>query len=79
MICEAPRISVAGRKGLSCGVSTHSSQIEVVENLTAALPHVCIPVLVLALVVEAVYLGNLPRFVVASEQGDAVRPPKSAL
>lgn len=34
-------------------------EVEVVEDLTACLPYVCVAVLVLALVVEAVHLGDL--------------------
>lgn len=49
-------------------------QVQVVEDLAAALPDVGIAVLVLAFVVEAVHLCDLSRFVVASEESDAVWP-----
>jgi hypothetical protein len=50
----------------------NGSQTEVVEHLTAVPPHAGAPKLAQALVVEAVDLGYLPRFVVAADEGDAV-------
>lgn len=43
-----------------------------VEYLTAALPHGCVAVFLLAFFVEAVDLRDLARFVVASDEGDLV-------
>ena len=48
-------------------------EIEVVENLAAALPNIGVAVLALALVVEAVDLGDLSALVVAAKQRDARR------
>ena len=46
---------------------------EVVKDVAAVAPDVCAPVLALALVVEAVDLGDLPRLMVAADEGDAIR------
>jgi len=48
-----------------------STEREVVEHLAAPPPHIAAPVLALALVVETVHLGNLPRLVVPPDEGDA--------
>lgn len=48
-------------------------KVEVVKDLAAALPDVGIAVFALALVVKAVYLGDLSTLVVAPEQSDAGR------
>lgn len=48
------------------------AQVEVVEHLAAVAPHAGRAVLAHALVVEAVHLGDLPRLVVAADEGDAV-------
>jgi hypothetical protein len=50
-----------------------SAEGEVVKDVAAVAPDVCAPVLALALVVEAVDLGDLPRLVVAADEGDAIR------
>lgn len=44
-----------------------SSEGQVIEEIREVLPHVSISVLAQALVVEAVHLGDLARFVVASQ------------
>ena len=44
---------------------------EVVKHVAAPPPHVGAAVLALALVVEPVDLGDLPRFVVAADERDA--------
>lgn len=48
------------------------SQRQVVEELREVLPHVAVAILARALVVEAVDLRDLPRFVVSSQNCDAV-------
>ena len=48
---------------------------EVVEDLGAVSPHGDRAILAEALVVEAVHLGDLPRLVVPSDQGDPVWVP----
>ena len=45
---------------------------EEVEDLAARLPHGRVAVFLLTLLVEAVDLGDLPGFVVAAHEGDAV-------
>lgn len=45
---------------------------EVVEQVGEVLPHVGVPVLPEALVVEAVHLRDLPALVVPSQDGDAL-------
>lgn len=54
---------------------THRSQVKVVEDLHAVLPRVHVAVLAYALLVEPIDLGDLPRLVVTSQQGDAFRIP----
>ena len=49
----------------------NGGEVKVVEHLTAALPDVGIAVFALALVVEAIDLGDLSRLVVSSEQCDS--------
>lgn len=51
----------------------HRSQAQVVKHLTAVPPHARAPKLAQALVVEAIHLRDLPRFVVAANEGDAIR------
>lgn len=51
----------------------HASQAQVVKHLTAISPHTRAPKLAQALVVEAIHLRDLPRFVVAANEGDAIR------
>lgn len=46
---------------------------KVVEKIGKVFPHVGVAVFAQALVVETVHLGNLARFVVATEDGDALR------
>jgi len=48
---------------------------EEVEHGGAVLPDVGVAVLLLALVVEAIDLGNLTRFVVSTKQGHLLGPP----
>ena len=48
-------------------VFDEGSEGEVVEKVGEESPHVCVAVLPEALVVEAVHLRDLPRFVVAAE------------
>jgi hypothetical protein len=48
------------------------SEREIVEKIGEVFPHICVAVLPQTLVVEAVDLSDLPRFVVASENGDPV-------
>lgn len=43
---------------------------EIVEKIGEVLPHVCISVLAEAFIVEAVHLGDLARFMVATKDGD---------
>ena len=50
-----------------------STQGEIVEDFATPAPHVATSVLALALVVKAVYLCDLPRFVVSTDERDAVR------
>lgn len=62
------------------GVAAHlavddGGEGEVVEDLGAVPPHSDRAVLAEALVVESVHLGDLPRFVVAPDQGDPVWVP----
>lgn len=54
---------------------TYSGQGEVVEDLCAIFPGVGVAVLLLALIVEAVHLGDLPALVVTPEERDLVGPP----
>lgn len=51
------------------------SEGEVVEKVGEVLPDVRVAVLPEALVVEAVHLGDLPRLVVATEDGDPLGIP----
>lgn len=47
-------------------------QSQVVEHFTAVPPDVGAAVLSLTLVVETVHLGDLPRLMVPSNEGDAI-------
>jgi hypothetical protein len=49
------------------------SQSQEVKDLTAGLPDRGVPVFLLAFLVEAVYLGNLARLVVSTNECDLVR------
>jgi len=53
-----------------------SGEGEVVEDLCAIFPGVGVAVLLLALIVEAVHLGDLPALVVTPEERDLVGPPR---
>ena len=46
-----------------------------VEDLTCCFPHRCVAILLLALFVESVHLGDLARFVVPSDKRDPVWVP----
>lgn len=48
---------------------------EVVEQIGEVLPNVCVTVLSEALVVEAVYLGDLAGLVVTTQDGDSLGIP----
>ena len=50
-----------------------SCQVEVVENLTAALPDICIAILPLTFIIEPIDLCDLSTLVIASKQCDARR------
>jgi hypothetical protein len=50
-------------------------ETQVVEDLGAVPPHIDGPVLLKALVVEAVHLRDLSRLVVSTDQSDPVRIP----
>lgn len=51
----------------------HSSQTQVVEDITAIPPYIYAPVLPLALVVKSVHLCDLARFVIASDERYSIR------
>lgn len=53
---------------------TYRSNCQEIENLSAVLPGVGVTVFLLALVVEAVHLGNLSRLVVSTQKGDLIGP-----
>ena len=53
-----------------------SREGEVIEEIGEVPPYVGVSVLAQAFVVETVYLGDLARFVVASEYGDAIAVPQ---
>lgn len=55
--------------------ASYSGEGEVIKDLRAVLPRVGVAVLLLAFVVEAVHLGDLPALVIAPQQRDLVRPP----
>ena len=52
-------------------VVDESSEREVVEEVGEVFPHICIPILPQTLIVEAVDLRDLSRFVIAAEDRDA--------
>jgi len=54
-------------------VVDQSGKREVVEKICEVFPDVCVTVFTKALVVEAVYLGDLTRLVVPAKNGDALR------
>jgi hypothetical protein len=49
------------------------TQREIIEDFTAPAPHVAAAVLALTLVVEPVYLRDLPRLVVSADESYAIR------
>lgn len=49
------------------------SKGEVVEDLCAIAPHIYGPIFPQALVIEAIYLGDLSTLVISSYQKDALR------
>ena len=57
-------------------VLDESSEGEIIEKIGEVPPYVGVSVLAQAFVVETVYLGDLARFVVASEDGDAIAVPQ---
>ena len=50
-----------------------SGEGQVVKKIGEIFPDICVSVFTQALIVETVDLGDLARFVVTSENGDAVR------
>ena len=58
-------------EGCSCACDERTES-EIVEHLAAVAPHGCVSVLANALIVETVDGGNLPAFVIASDQSYAV-------
>ena len=54
-------------------ISDDCRQWQVIKQLDQHAPNVRITILAQALIVKAVYLCDLPRFVVAAKDGDAVR------
>lgn len=65
---------ICGRTSTNLVVD-EGSEGQIVEEVCEVLPHIGIAVLSQALVVEAVDLSNLPRLVVASQDGDALAIP----
>ena len=65
----------AGSWGQLSGKTHYGSEREVVKQVREGLPNVCAPVLAQTLVVKPINLRDLPRFVVAAQDGDAVLPP----
>lgn len=53
-------------------VLDHSSQRQVIKQVSQELPHVCIAVLAHTLVVKAIDLGDLAAFVITSQNGETV-------
>ena len=52
------------------------SNSEVVENFCAVLPWVCVSVFPDSFVIEAIHRRSLSRFVITSQESDAVGPLK---
>lgn len=50
----------------------HSAQSQVVKHVAAVAPHIHRAIFPEAFVVKPVYLGNLPAFVVATNERDAI-------
>ena len=57
-------------------VFNESGEGKVVEKVGEVSPHVGVPVLAQALVIEPVYLRDLPRFVVSAEDGHSIAVPE---
>jgi hypothetical protein len=55
----------------------NSGQRKEVENLAAGLPYGSVTIFGLAFLVETIDLGDLSRFVVSTDECDAVREPVS--
>lgn len=51
----------------------NGGQAEIVENFSAVAPDVHRAILLQAFVIKPVYLGNLARFVIAANEGNAIR------
>ena len=49
------------------------SQGKVVEQISETFPHVCIPIFPKAFIVEPIHLRNLTRFMIATEDCNALR------
>ena len=68
------RVDAGGKTAVQAEdlVVNQGGERKIVEKVGKVLPDVGITVLAQALVIEAVYLCNLARFVVAAQNGDAV-------
>jgi hypothetical protein len=53
----------------------NGSQCEEIENLTAGFPHRGVAVLCLTFFVKPIDLGDLPRLVISTDEGNSVREP----
>lgn len=51
----------------------YRAQSEVIEHFTAPPPHIRAPILPLAFIVESIYLCDLTRFVISTNESDAFR------
>ena len=70
-----------GRERQQDAKSTHlvldeGCEGEIIEEIGKVPPDVCVPVFSQTLVIETVNLSDLARFVVASEDGDAIAIPQ---
>ncbi len=54
---------------------THSGQSEIIKNLCAIFPGICVSVFLLAFVVKTIHLCNLSAFVISSQKSDLVGIP----
>lgn len=52
--------------------SDDGCQTEVIKDVTTVTPHISVPILANALVVEPVYLSDLSTFVISSDQGNPI-------
>ena len=50
----------------------YGPQTQIIKDITAISPNIAQPVLPLALVVETVDLGDLPRFMISADEGDPI-------